>query len=463
MALLNLRRRITLFYLLGFFVDLINTFITAVVSPKIGEALHADVATLAWVSTAYLLGLMLGMLPSRWLGQRMGERPVLLGSLVFFSGATLLIAWSGQMATLLPLRGLQGFAAGLFIPLGQALVYRLYSAHERPRVTMAIMAIGLLAPAISPLAGGWLSQRMPWQWVLLASLPMALLALILGVCWLPRPPAAARNEPFDGKGLLLAGGGVASGLLGMTDAGGGQGGIAMAWAALAAILLGSYLRHSRRIAAPLLDFSVMREPVFAGSMMLYLAVPGLFIGVNLLAMLYLQADLGWTASAAGSLMLPWTVGAALAIACTTWCYRSFGPTPLLLLGLALQVPGYALLALAYSTSSLMIAYALLGVGGSLCTSVAQSAAFSALASSELGQASTLWALNRQLSFCLGVTAVSLLFSLLTMLLGTRGAYQATFMLAGGVQATCLAVLICLRIRSLVTRKERHESVSERSH
>ncbi|WP_409201769.1 MFS transporter [Pseudomonas putida] len=159
----------------------------------------------------------------------------------------------------------------------------------------------------------------------------------------------------------------------------------------------------------------------------------------------------------------WTVGAALAIACTTWCYRSFGPTPLLLLGLALQIPGYALLALAYSTSSLMIAYALLGVGGSLCTSVAQSAAFSALASSELSQASTLWALNRQLSFCLGVTAVSLLFSLLTMLLGTRQAYQATFMLAGGVQATCLAVLFCLRIRSLVKRKERHESVSERSH
>lgn len=116
MALLNLRRRITLFYLLGFFVDLINTFITAVVSPKIGEALHADVATLAWVSTAYLLGLMLGMLPSRWLGQRMGERPVLLGSLVFFSGATLLIAWSGQMATLLPLRGCRVLPPGCSFP-----------------------------------------------------------------------------------------------------------------------------------------------------------------------------------------------------------------------------------------------------------------------------------------------------------------------------------------------------------
>jgi len=161
--------------------------------------------------------------------------------------------------------------------------------------------------------------------------------------------------------------------------------------------------------------------------------------------------------------LPWTLGAALAIACTTWRYRSSGPTPLLLLGLALQIPGYALLAMASSTSSLMVAYALLGVGGSLCTSVAQSAAFAALASSELGQASTLWALNRQLSFCLGVTAVSLVFSLLTMLLGARQAYQATFMLAGGVQATCLAVLFCLRIRSLVKRKERHESVSERSH
>lgn len=463
MALLNQRRRITLFYLLGFFVDLINTFITAVVSPKIGEALHADVATLAWVSTAYLLGLMLGMLPSRWLAERMGERPLLLGSLVLFSGATLLIGSSTQMLTLLPLRGLQGLAAGLFIPAGQALVYRQYPANERPKVTMAIMAIGLLAPAVSPLLGGWLSQRLPWQWVLVASLPMALLALLLGACWLPRAPAAVRSEPFDGKGLLLASTGVVVGLLGMTAAGNGQGGMALVWALLSAILLGGYWRHSRRSAAPLVDFSVAREPVFAASLILYLAVPGLFIGVNLLAMLYLQAELGWSAKAAGSLMLPWTAGAALAIACTTWCYRSVGAGALLLLGLALQVPGYALLALASSVPSLMLAYALLGVGSSLCTSVAQSAAFSALAPSALGQGSTLWALNRQLSFCLGVTAVSLVFGLLASQIGARQAYQSTFMLAGGLQATCLVALVWLRIRSPNKAKEVHGPLSERSH
>ncbi|MGE8062724.1 MFS transporter [Pseudomonas sp. NPDC089547] len=462
MALLNKRRRITLFYLLGFFVDLINTFITAVVSPEIGEALHADVATLAWVSTAYLLGLMLGMLPSRWLAERLGERPLLLGSLALFAGATLLTGWAAQMLTLLPLRGLQGLAAGLFIPAGQALVYRQYSADERPKVTMAIMATGLLAPAVSPLVGGWLSQQMAWQWVLAASLPMALLALLLGACWLPHAPLAARNEPFDGRGLLLVGAGVSSGLLGMTEAGNGQGAMAMGCAVLAAILLGGYWVHSRRSAAPLLDFSVARQPVFAAALMLYLAVPGLFIGVNLLAMLYLQAELGWSAGAAGGLMVPWTLGAALAIACTTWCYRLFGPSALLLSGLALQVAGYALLALGAGVPWLMLAYALLGVGGSLCTSVAQSAAFSSLAPEALGQGSTLWALNRQLSFCLGVTAASLVFGLLSAQFGARQAYQGTFLLAGGVQASCLAALAWLRIGSYLKTKETHEPVSERS-
>ncbi|NQD55570.1 MFS transporter [Pseudomonas sp. CM25] len=459
MALLDMRRRITCVYLLGFFLDLINTFITAVVAPSIGEALQADVATLAWVSTAYLLGLMLGMLPSRWLGERLGERPVLLGSLVLFSAATMLILGAGQMALLLPLRGLQGFAAGLFIPVGQALVYRLYAADERPRVTMAIMATGLLAPAVSPVLGGWLSQHMPWQWVLLASLPIALITLVLGAVWLPRTPATAAPEAFDGKGMLLAGAGIGIGLLGMTEAGNGAACKAAAWLLLGAGLLAGYIRHSRRSAAPLVDFSVAREPVFAASLVLYLAIPGLFIGVNLLAMLYLQAQLGWSPSAAGSLMLPWTLGAALAIASTTWGYKRFGPVPLLLVGIVLQIPGYALLALASSVPSLTIAYALLGLGGSLCTSVAQSAAFSTLPASALGQASTLWALNRQLSFCLGVTSGSLVFGLLATFLGARTAYQTTFMLAGAVQLLCLATLGWLRLFSSAKRKECHEPVS----
>ncbi|WP_430517453.1 ABC transporter substrate-binding protein, partial [Escherichia coli] len=56
-------------------------------------------------------------------------------------------------------------------------------------------------------------------------------------------------------------------------------------------------------------------------------------------------------------------------------------------------------------------FALMGAGGSLCSSTAQTLAFHGVEDEALGDASALWNLNRQLSFCLGTAAIALLLAL----------------------------------------------------
>lgn len=155
------RTRVALVYLLGFFVDLITMFIANIAYPAIGRALHASVNQLAWVSTGYILGLTLVIPLSAWLAQRIGARRVFLLSLTVFILATAAAGFAGTIGALIGWRVLQGIGGGLLIPIGQTLTYQLYRSHERARLSAAIMLVGLLAPALSPLLGG--SSSIAWS------------------------------------------------------------------------------------------------------------------------------------------------------------------------------------------------------------------------------------------------------------------------------------------------------------
>lgn len=89
------------------------------------------------------------------------------------------------------------------------------------------------------------------------------------------------------------------------------------------------------------------------------------------------------------------------------------------------------------------AFALMGFGGSLCSSTAQSSAFLQIPDDQLADASALWNINRQLSFCLGVALLSLLLNLLLTVLPPAAAYRTCFILAGA--SVLIPLLLCLRL------------------
>ena len=85
----------------------------------------------------------------------------------------------------------------------------------------------------------------------------------------------------------------------------------------------------------------------------------------------------------------------------------------------------------------------MGFGGSLCSSTAQSSAFLQIPDAQLADASALWNINRQLSFCLGVALLSLLLNLLLAVLPPATAYRTCFILAGA--SVLIPLLLCLRL------------------
>jgi EmrB/QacA subfamily drug resistance transporter len=442
------RTKVAVVYLLGFFVDLINMFIANVAYPAIGHGLGASVSELTWVSNAYILGLTLVIPLSAWLAEKVGGHRVFLLSLGIFLVATLGAGCAQSIGQLIGWRLLQGMGGGLLIPVGQTLAYQLYRPHERAGLSAAIMLVGLLAPAISPALGGLIVDTLSWRWVFFANLPLALLALLLAALWLRRESSTQTRTPLDAIGLLSGCSALLLILLGLTRLAESDDGLASGLVMLAGglVMLAGYVRHSLRHSHPLLNLRLVLNPLLRNAMMIYQAIPGIFIGVNLVAMLYLQNQLGMNAAHVGSLMIPWSLASFMAITFTGKQFNRFGPRPLLITGCIMQGLGILVLSQVGSAQQyplLLLAFAMMGFGGSLCSSTAQSCAFLQVNDAQLAQASALWNINRQLSFCLGIALLSLLLNKLQENMPATLAWHWCFYLAAA--SALIPAVLCLRI------------------
>lgn len=445
---MNYRVRVATVYLLGFFIDLVNMFIANVAYPEIGRHFDAPVSQLAWVSNAYILGLTLVIPLSRWLAERFGAKRLFILSLIIFISGCVGVAASQSILQLIGWRLLQGIGGGLLIPIGQTMTYALYRSHERAKLSSAVMLVALLAPALSPAVGGLLIESLNWRWVFLASVPLAVVALILAVWWLNADTSTLATERLDLVGLVSGCGALTLILLGLTSLGEAQPANKGVFTLLAGmIVFAGYIGNALNKTQPLLNLHLMRDPLFQTAMLIYQFVPGIFTGVSMLAMLYLQNELGMHAAWVGALMLPWSIASFIAITFTGRRFNTLGPRPLFIGGSIIQALGIGLLATTGHSASAVIcviAFCLMGLGGSLCSSTAQSSAFLQISDKQLADASAIWNINRQLSFCLGVTLLSLLFNLLLNSgISADLAFKLCFVLAACT--VVLPILCCLRI------------------
>ena len=393
------RNKVATLFLLGFFLDLINMFIASIAFPAISRALAVSVSQLAWVSNAYILSLTVVVPFSAWLSERWGAKRLFLLSLGLFSLGALAAGLANSLSELILWRTLQGMGGGLLIPLGQALTWPLFQPHERAKLSAAVMLVGLLAPACSPAIGGLLVEAFSWRWVFFASLPVALLTFVLAVRWLNDPPRLVRPTRF-------------------------------------------------------LPLSLLADPLLRFAMLIYLCVPGTFIGINVVGMFYLQSVTGLSPSAIGALMLPWSLASFVAIVTTGRYFNRLGPRPLIAAGCLLQAAGIVALASVNSptaSSTLIAAFVLMGAGGSLCSSTAQSSAFLNVANCDMPDASALWNLNRQLSFLIGAALLAGVLSAFLLYWPAPQAWRGVFIAAAIF--TLLPLLRCLRFdnRAIIMR------------
>lgn len=436
------RYRIALIFLLGFFIDCINIFMSAIALPDIAQELSISESSVAWVANSYILGLTLIIPISHWLASKFGARQTMTASMLIFSLGALCSGMANGFYSLVFFRFLQGVGGGLLIPVGQALTFNLFKNKERTNISTLIMSVALIAPTLSPSIGGIIVDHASWRWVFLGNIPFSLLTAVLAACWIHSETKKTLTP--DIKGLVFVSTSLATLLIGLSiyaNASSKLLPLLFLIAGLGFSIL--YLRHYRKTAHAIVDLSVLKNTHMRFSVLVYLAVPGVFTGVNLLNIFFLQEVLGWSAQKTGMLMMLYGAGSFVAIIVGGRIYNRIGARTLFLFGMLAHSAGIAVLFFVghrFNIPLLIIAYLLMGLGGGVSANTAQTTAMMDFDDATLTKASAVWNLNRQMSFSLGAAFFTLLFNVLQHYTNDMSAYQLTFLLAAFIGLIPLFVI-----------------------
>jgi len=292
---------------MGTFTQVLDTTIANVSLPTIAGNLGASTDQSTWIITSFVVANGIGVPVTGWLMNRYGVVKVFVLSILGFTIASLLcgIAWS--LESLVFFRTLQGALSGPIIPGSQALMLSIFP-HNRRTTALAIWSITtLVAPICGPILGGYISDTWHWGWIFLINVPVGL--MVAALCWanLEARETATRKLPIDavGLGLLVIWAGA---LQVMLDTGKNSDWFGSSWiivlAIISAIGFGAFLLWELTEEHPIVDLSLFKDRNFTLGTILFCLGNGIFLANMLLIPLWLQTQLGYTATWAGLVSAP---------------------------------------------------------------------------------------------------------------------------------------------------------------
>lgn len=348
------------------------------------RALHAPIATVQWVTTAYLLSIAMVIPLTGRLAERFGARAVWLSALTVFLTGSALCAAAWSPGSLIAFRAVQGIGGGMIVPLGMMILAQAAGPERRGRV-MALAAVpAQVAPIAGPALGGLVVDVGGWRWIFCLNVPVCLVALLLSRRGVPDD---GRRDPrrLDLLGLALSSPAIALIVYGLSRA--GTAGGALPPLAGGAVLLAAFVGHALRTrGAPLLDLRLFAHRPFAAASALNLLSRMSIFGAMFLMPLYYQQVRGHGALAAGLLLAPQSLGTMLALPHAGRLTDRVGARPVVLAGIAVTT----LAAVTYTqvtahTHALVLAASLLvwGVGAAAVTIPVSAAAYHGLPSTAI--------------------------------------------------------------------------------
>ncbi|MDR6552955.1 MDR family MFS transporter [Paenibacillus qinlingensis] len=195
--------------LLGTFTVILNTSLLNPALPAFAEQFKVDELSVSWIINIYVLVMGLTLPLTGFFSRKFGSKKVYLVGLVLFLIGSALAAVCGNLAALIACRALQGFGAGLLMPLSITLIFTAVPAQERGMATGIWGVVSMLAPTIGPTLGGLIIDHKDPSLLFLINLPTCLLGLITAVRFLKASDSDNKQDsPFDAKGYLYLSAGI---------------------------------------------------------------------------------------------------------------------------------------------------------------------------------------------------------------------------------------------------------------
>jgi DHA2 family multidrug resistance protein len=296
------------------FMEVLDTSIANVALPHIAGNLSAGTDESTWVLSSYLVANAVILPISAWLATRFGRKRFYMTCVVLFGISSLLCGLAPSLAWLVFFRVVQGLGGGGLAPSEQAILADTFPPHKRGMAFAIYGMAVVLAPAIGPTLGGYITDNFDWRWIFFINVPVAIVSLLLTSRLVEDPPhvEAARKNPgsVDFVGLVLIAVAVGAGQV-VLDKGerldwfssnfilGFQ--IASTACLVGAIFWEYYHPH------PIIDIRLFKNRNFTISCVLMFMLGAALFGATVLLPQLVQTLMGYTAEQAGLVLSPGAV------------------------------------------------------------------------------------------------------------------------------------------------------------
>lgn len=392
--------------LMGVFMAMLDSSVVNVAIPKLEMDLNANTDQIQWVLTGYMLVSGIVIPISGWLTDRFGAKNLFIFSLITFTAGSALCGMAWNLDAMIFFRILQAAGGGFMMPVGTAMIYRIFPPERRGAV-MGIFGLTLMtAPALGPALGGYFVQYASWRLIFYINVPIGIVASLLAIFVLYDFPHAAK-EKLDIGGFLFSTLGFFSILYGINNV--SEYGWGSLWVypfvALGIALLIMLVATELLSDHPLIQFRVFKDYLFSMSVLITSVIQiAMFVGIFLLP-LYLENLMGYSALQTGLFMTPAALISAVMMLVSGRLLNKAGARTLGLIGLAIVIVatyGFSFLSLNSTNGTIQLLYIIRSIGMSMVMMPIMTIGMNLIPVKWVSQASAVSGTVRQVAGSLGI-------------------------------------------------------------
>jgi EmrB/QacA subfamily drug resistance transporter len=356
---------------IALFMGSVDLTIVATALPAIHRGLHASINWVGWTITIYGLSIVVTLPIAGKFSIQFGRRRVFLYGVILFTAASLLCGFATDIYVLICFRALQAIGGGALQPSAAGLIAD-HFGKDRDRGIGMFGAVSSAGQVVGPILGGLLVGYLSWRWIFFVNVPIGIALVVMTIRYIPESRGQAA-ERTDLVGLLLMASTVLALIFGITSLGNGRtridDPIFLVPELCALVLLGMFVQHTRRSAAPFIPVQLLVGRGFAVMNWVNLLHGVVTFGIASLVPLYAEQRYHLAALSAGTLLTARAVGMIVVGTAAAFTLRRTGYRLPMMAGFAVVALGTLLMSVSprwgvspYVWLSVSVGIAGLGLG-----------------------------------------------------------------------------------------------------
>ncbi len=398
-------------------LEVIDTSVVNVSLDHIRGSLSAGIDEATWTITAYLVSNAIIIPLTGWLSRVFGRKRYLLFSVVLFTVSSFLCGSATTLSALVFFRIIQGIGGGALQPISQTILLEAFPPAEYG-MAMALFGVGVMfGPIVGPVLGGWITDNWSWNWIFYINIPIGIISVLMIMLFIQDPPYLKRiKEKIDYIGLSLIVVGIGC-LQVVLDKGQREDWFSsqfiMRLAIVSVVCLIGFVFWELRRRVPILNLRQLKDVSFASANLIQSVTFFVLFGSILLLPLFVQQLLGYNAFLSGMVLAPGGIATLISMPISGKLIQKINPKAVLATGLLITT--YSIFVMSHFNAYIdfnTVAFSriIMGFGMGMVFVPLTSLAFSTIKKEEMGNATSIFAVLRNIAGSFGIAIMTTLLA-----------------------------------------------------